>query len=106
MIHGILKTQGQIAGRSSRSRTGDRGQDREGQGETQILPGPVDELRGVLFFDPFLLMYTVGLAIFCLPLGEYTKLAGLFTIMFYTSSSCALSFIHAQHFSFIPYVFF
>lgn len=70
-------------------------------GEIQTLPGPMQSLCGVLFFDSFL-EYTVGLMIFCLHPGEFIKLGDLFTVMFYTNCSCALSFVYTQHFSFIP----
>lgn len=62
-------------------------------------------LWSVLFFDSFLLIYTVGSKIFCLHPGELITLGDLFTVMFYTSCSCALSFICTQHFLSLPQFF-
>lgn len=62
-------------------------------------------LCSVLFFDSFLRRYTVGPMIFCLRPGELITIGDLFTRMFYTSCSCAFSFICTQHFLPLPQFF-
>lgn len=73
--------------------------------KSRHLPNQRSLLCSVSFFDSFLLIYTVGSVIFCLCPGEFITLGDLFTLMFYTSCSCAFSFLCSQHFLFSALVF-